>query len=89
MGRARKMARKKIRNLHRMMADVPKLTVRLFALLVAFELVALELVAFELETPSSKLRARNSECEQEQFFARSDLDDFKRNPREKICRCAD
>ena len=55
------MARKKIRNLHRMMADVPKLTVRLFALLVAFELVALELVAFELETPSSKLRARNSE----------------------------
>ncbi len=72
-----------------MMADVPKLTVRLFALLVAFELVALELVAFELETPSSKLRARNSECEQEQFFARSDLDDFKRNPREKICRCAD
>ena len=62
------MARKKIRNLHRMMADVPKLTVRLFALLVAFELVAfelvafelvafelvaLELVAFELETPSS------------------------------------
>ena len=49
-----------------MMADVPKLTVRLFALLVAFELVAfelvaLELVASELETPSSKLRARNSE----------------------------
>jgi hypothetical protein len=49
-----------------MMADVPKLTVRLFALLVAFELeafelVALELVAFELETLSSKLRARNSE----------------------------
>ena len=77
-----------------MMADVPKLTVRLFALLVAFELVAFELVAFELEafeleTPSSKLRARNSDCEQEQFFARSDLDDFKRNPREKICRCAD
>ena len=54
-----------------MMADVPKLTVRLFALLVAFELVAFELVAFELvafeleafelETPSSKLRARNSD----------------------------
>jgi hypothetical protein len=32
-----------------MMADVPKLTVRLFALLVAFELEAFELVAFELE----------------------------------------
>ena len=49
-----------------MMADVPKLTVRLFALLVAFELVAFELEAFELEafeleTPSSKLRARNSD----------------------------
>jgi hypothetical protein len=54
-----------------MMADVPKLTVRLFALLVAFELEAFELVAFELvafeleafelETLSSKLRARNSE----------------------------